>query len=193
MACGRRFLIEPERITRTLNVPHERLGGEAMSKYQIHSKFWRVDDLLLVDVRDPHPFLPKRASEAHWLSMGSGKCRELAAKDSFLGRDWYFGSLPDADDIPFIEVQLKKWQECGKFHNSSRWYRGPKLADAPIQRINEDVYVLSLDASLSHGLDLSFVTHMFLLEPIDAIDFDIQQSCDVEFGLQAFRRSNIWM
>jgi hypothetical protein len=39
--------------------------------------------------------------------------------------------------------------------------------DASIERIRENVFLLSLDAGLSHGVYLSFVTHMFLLEPID--------------------------
>ena len=33
--------------------------------------------------------------------------------------------------------------------------------------MKEDVFILALDASLAHGLDLSFVTHLYLLEPID--------------------------
>ena len=33
--------------------------------------------------------------------------------------------------------------------------------------MKEDCFILSLDAGLSHGLDLSFVTHIFLLEPVD--------------------------
>jgi len=60
-----------------------------------------------------------------------------------------------------------KWQACGSFHSRSRWFTGNAFHDAPIERIHEDVFLLSLDAELSHGLDLSFVTHMFLLEPID--------------------------
>lgn len=39
--------------------------------------------------------------------------------------------------------------------------------DSPVERIKENVCLLSLDAALSHGLDLSFVTHIFLLDPID--------------------------
>jgi hypothetical protein len=66
-----------------------------------------------------------------------------------------------------MEVTLVKWQQCGKYHSSGRWYTGPNFRDAPLKRTKEDVYILALDAELSHGLDLSFVTHMFLLEPID--------------------------
>jgi hypothetical protein len=82
-----------------------------------------------------------------------------------MGQDWYFGSVPSGLNI--LEVTLVKWQECARFHNSSRWYRGPRLSDATVEKTKEDVPILSLDAGLSHGLDLSFVTHLFLLEPID--------------------------
>ncbi|KAL7448069.1 hypothetical protein ACHAWC_000325, partial [Mediolabrus comicus] len=36
-----------------------------------------------------------------------------------------------------------------------------------MEETKEDVFILGLDAQLSHGLDLSFVTHLYLLEPID--------------------------
>jgi len=164
---GARFMIEPERIIHAMNVNIARLNGEPISNYHKHSKFWKIDDVLEVDVRDPHPLLPKRASEAFWSSMGAEQCRMLAEKDEFKGQDWYFGKLPDAEERSSIVVRLAKWQECGRFHNSSRWYQGKRLADTPVEKAREDVFLLALDAGLSHGLDLSFVTHMFLLEPID--------------------------
>jgi len=64
-------------------------------------------------------------------------------------------------------VRLAKWQPCGRFHGRSRWYDGPTLENVEMRTEKEDVFILCLDASLSHGLDLSFVTHLFLLEPID--------------------------
>ena len=39
--------------------------------------------------------------------------------------------------------------------------------NSPVRTLKEDCFILSLDAGLSHGLDLSFVTHIFLLEPVD--------------------------
>jgi SNF2 family DNA or RNA helicase len=159
-----RFLVEPERVTQAFNVPLERMQEFSLSDYNKNSKFWRVGDLIQVDVRDPHPFLPKRQSEAYWDSVGADQCRQRAAKVQHQGQDWYFGSLPT--DQEFMEVMLVKWQDCGRYHNRSRWYDGPRLADVSVQKIKEDVFLLSLDAGLSHGLDLSFVTHMFLLEPI---------------------------
>ena len=51
--------------------------------------------------------------------------------------------------------------------NSIGWYKGPDLTNVEMQKKKEDTFILLLDASLSHGLDLSFVTHMFLLESID--------------------------
>jgi SNF2 family DNA or RNA helicase len=41
------------------------------------------------------------------------------------------------------------------------------VEDTPIRTEVEDVFILCLDAALAHGLDLSFVTHLFLLKPIN--------------------------
>ena len=169
---GERFLIEPERVLRTMNVPLVRLGGEPMKNYPVNRKFWRVDDELVIDIRDFHPVLPKRESEEVWEEYGADLCKELASRDGHLGSDWYFGPLPDnfgaSNDRPLeMEVVLKKWQKCGVFHSRSRWYKGPKFLDSPARKRKEDVFLLCLDADLAHGLDLSFVTHIFLLEAIN--------------------------
>ena len=171
----KRFLIEPQRIVQATpiieggNVERNRLLGEPLTSYGNSRKFWRVKDILEVDVRDAdHPLLPARWCEETWETYGSEKCVELARKEDFEGKDWYFGPLP-ARERPnsfTMRVKLVKWQRCGEFHRS-KWYRGPSIQDVPIERRKEDVFVLSLDAGLSHGLDLSFVTHMFLLEPIE--------------------------
>jgi hypothetical protein len=164
-----RFLIEPQRIRYTLNVPIERMQGDSVSSYNKNSKFWCVNDELIVDIRDPHPFLCNRESEDTWRIFGSDLCIKLAERDYFQGKDWYFGPLPQAESTSDFEVAVRliKWQTCGAFHKESRWYRGPRFRDQPVEQISEDVYILFLDAALSHGLDLSFVTHIFLLEPID--------------------------
>ncbi|KAG7355411.1 SNF2 family helicase [Nitzschia inconspicua] len=168
-----RFLIEPERIRNTPNVPMHRMGGERLSAYNQNQRFWRIGDLLEVDIRNPHPVLALRQDEEAWEFYGSPKCRELAESDNYYGPDWYFGPLPvansrgDGSDSNVIGVRLMKWQKCGRYHNHTRWYRGPRLVDAEIRTIQEDVFVLCLDANLATGLDLSFVTHMFLLEAID--------------------------
>jgi hypothetical protein len=164
-ATQARFLIEPERILQALNVPMQRLDGHPLSWYNKSRTFWRVGDILRVDVRDSHPLLPKRENEDYWKAFGADRCIELAEAYQYMGQDWYFGSLPSGVDT--VEVKLVKWQECARFHNSSRWYRGPRLSNATVEKAEEDVPILSLDAGLSHGLDLSFVTHLFLLEPID--------------------------
>ena len=168
---GRRYLIEPERILRTNNVPLVRLGGEPMKHYSLNSKFWRVNDELVVDIRQAHPLLPERKPLSVWVEWGVNKCFALAQEDNFEGRDWFFGPLPDYFDLTSngpieMEFLLKKWQHCGEYHRS-RWYRGPKLLDTPILKRKDDVYLMCLDAKLAHGLDLSFVTHIFLLEPIN--------------------------
>ena len=62
-------------------------------------------------------------------------------------------------------VELRKWQKCHFFHNTS-WHSGSRLTDVPVTSVEEDVRYLCLFREGSHGLDLSFVTHIFLLEPI---------------------------
>ncbi len=169
---GRRYLIEAERILRTQNVPLARLGGEPMKHYSLNSKFWRINDELVVDIRNQtHPLLPERKPLAVWEEWGAQKCVTLAHQDNFEGKDWFFGPLPTnpdhASNGPIeMEFLLKKWQHCGEYHRS-KWYRGPKLLDTPILKRKDDVYLMCLDAKLAHGLDLSFVTHIFLLEPIN--------------------------
>jgi hypothetical protein len=101
---------------------------------------------------------------------GVDACISVANREGFEGKDWYFGPLPTlADPIEshLARVVLKKWQPCGVFHNPRRWYTGPTLAEQQIQRTKQDVHTLLLDARLAHGLDLSFVTHIFLLDPIE--------------------------
>jgi len=162
---GKRFLIEPERITRPF-VHLDRMQGEALQMYGKSAKFWRRSDRLEVDIRDPHPLLPARESEQVWEEYGSEECKQRARNENYEGRDWYFGPLPVFENGR-VEVELRKWQRCGVFHSHGRWFEGPRLNDQPIERVKEDVFIMSLNASLAHGLDLSFVTHIFLLEPIE--------------------------
>eukprot|EP00536_Pseudo-nitzschia_multiseries_P007564 jgi/Psemu1/305019/fgenesh1_kg.179_\ len=168
---GERFLIEPERVLTPRNVPLARLGGEPMKNYSVNRKFWRVGDLLAVDVRESHPLLPRREPYEVWEQFGVEKCKLSAHRLNYSGRDWFFGPLPDncgadGDRSLEMEVVLRKWQKCGDFHNAG-WYNGPKLTETPPLRRKEDVFLLCLDADLAHGLDLSFVTHIFLLEAIN--------------------------
>ena len=189
-ADGNIFLIEPERILRAVSIDElntwpldrqEELVGHPLmssripgaevdkfSKYGLSPKYWRVDDSLVIDARDPHPLLPHRWDEEQWHRYGSQQCKELAERDLGQGRDNYFGPLPEYDVGGLsVVVKLRKWSKCGAFHGTSRWYTGPTLVDTEIETIKEDVFLLFLDASLATGLDLSFVTHLFLLEPID--------------------------
>jgi hypothetical protein len=184
------FLIEPERILRAVGeeesvdcvgnkVKMDRLGGAPLNKYGISHKYWKVGDALCIDARDPHPLFHARWNEDQWAGYGSAKCKELVEMDGGEGMDNYFGPLPseEGNDYGRLMVRLRKWQYCGKFHRPPRWsnarkkqvgwYTGPTLAHQEMTTIKEDVFILALDASLAHGLDLSFVTHLFLLEPID--------------------------
>lgn len=178
---GNVFLIEPQRVLRAVGVGELdpdivgnrvddlRLQGESLSKYgTVTRKHWRVNDALRIDVRQDHPVLQSRWSEEQWTAFGSERCKELIAEHGGLGRDGYLGPLPTYEGgVQEVYARLKKWQPCGRFHGKSRWYKGPTLDHVPIITEKEDCFILCLDAHLSHGLDLSFVTHMFLLETID--------------------------
>jgi len=162
-----RFLIEPERIVTPINIPVARMGGELLESYCVNQRFWRPDDLVLVDIREDHPLLPRRKPDEYWDKFGLEKCHEIAEEEHHMGASWYFGRLPVVENArERVRARIAKWQGCGKFHNRS-WFTGTFFGDSPIETIKQDVRVLSLDAELSHGLDLSFATHMFLLEPIE--------------------------
>ena len=191
------FLIEPERIKRAvgnvelnsiadanirqLGQPVEitRLQGASLSKYGISNKSWRVNDLICVDARDPHCLMKSRWGEDKWAEYGSARCIELRVNEDGEGRNNYFGPLPNDNSgcREEVIVRLLKWQACGVFHSRPRWdarrkrevgwYSGPSLENVDMLKLKEETFILLLDASLSHGLDLSFVTHIFLLEPID--------------------------
>ena len=172
----RRILIEPERVVRAVppplgNVGDDRMGDILHTQYWQAEKKWRVGDILEVDLRDPHPILPRRKDISIWQQYGSDDCFEHAINDAFYGQDWFFGPLAPSpeneNESKEVKAVLKKWQPCGKFHNPKRWYKGPLFKDAPVEHVKEDVFVLCLNSQVSHGLDLSFVTHIYLLEPIE--------------------------
>ena len=88
-------------------------------------------------------------------------------------------------EVAVKSLSLKKWQPCGQFHSRPRWdsrrkkeigwYKGPSLEHVDMLKQKEDTFVLLLDASLSHGLDLSFVTHILLLEAINDASLLLEQ------------------
>ena len=191
------YLIEPERIKRAVGqfelnsladarlqslgkpVEMDRLEGRPLTKYSLYSQKWEEGDVLCVDTRDPHPLLQKRWGEERWAEYGSARCIELAEEEDGEGKNNFLGPLPYGDGGVNGEVivRLKKWLPCGSFHSRPRWdarrkkeigwYKGPSLEHVDILTQKEDTFILLLDASLSHGLDLSFVTHIFLLETIN--------------------------
>mmetsp|Transcript_5871 Transcript_5871/g.12767 ORF Transcript_5871/g.12767 Transcript_5871/m.12767 type:complete len:1099 (+) Transcript_5871:135-3431(+) len=178
---GRAYLIESERVLRAIGltefdenehvgnaVEMSRLEGASLTKYGLSQKHWDVGDALAIDARDPHPLLSRRWRMETWEDYGVDACIDLMEADGSEGKDGFMGPLPHYEDGPEeVFVRLAKWQPCGRFHGRSRWYDGPTLENVEMRTEKEDVFILCLDASLSHGLDLSFVTHLFLLEPID--------------------------
>jgi len=189
------YLIELERVLRAVgrseyesvadimpvgnSVESTRLEGAPLTEYRLARRNWRVNDILCADLRHDHPLMKKRWREEKWAMYGSARCRELAAADGYEGRNNYLGPLPSSQENGGREVMatLKKWQTCGGFHSRPRWnairkkhegwYQCPSLQHVKMSQQKEVTFILLLDASLSHGLDLSFVTHMYLLEPID--------------------------
>mmetsp|Transcript_38868 Transcript_38868/g.78387 ORF Transcript_38868/g.78387 Transcript_38868/m.78387 type:complete len:374 (-) Transcript_38868:78-1199(-) len=65
---------------------------------------------------------------------------------------------------------IARWAPCGQFH-SPKWLADPSLSrltqSGELQRVSEEVPLLLLDPKFATGLDLSFLTHIFLLEPIE--------------------------
>ena len=92
---------------------------------------------------------------------------ERAAHEQFESADWFLGPLRPPHSIVegAVRVRLLKWARCGQWHGP-RWYRGPKLEAQKVLVEREDVPILCLTRQASHGLDLSFLTHVVLLEPI---------------------------
>ena len=132
-----------------------------------------------------------RFAASEWERWGIARCRELALKDGrnvfcgeYEGSDWNLGPLPrvgerlqDNNNASRAFVRgdaatnvatavLCKYDRCGNVHRT-KWYTGPCLAESPWQVEANDVRILFLQQDGSHGLDLSFVTHIFLLERID--------------------------
>ena len=101
-------------------------------------------------------------SDDDWKAWGKCECVRRAIDLGFDGGNWFFGPL-DAGPQP-VRCRLLKWARCGLWHGS--WFRGPRLETAPVVSRDEYVPVLCLAKEASHGLDLSFLTHIFLLEPI---------------------------
>ena len=112
---------------------------------------------------------------------------ELAESDGHEGRDNYLGPLPYSDEDMAsrdVMVKLMKWQPCGRFHSKPRWdarrrkqvgwYMGPGLEDVEMESQKENTFILLLDASLSHGLDLSFVTHVSVIHVVSFMGFFLQ-------------------
>ncbi|KAJ8602387.1 hypothetical protein CTAYLR_004252 [Chrysophaeum taylorii] len=153
-----RVLIELERVLRTVS-------GADGSLYVKDPKTWAVGDELVASLADPAPGLVARPTYEMWLRWGAARCEADAARHHYVAAHWYLGPLVDGHARSTSRCRLCKWGACGKFHGP-RWYRGPQLRAAPIQTITESVPLLCLYRDASHGLDLSFLTHIFLLEPL---------------------------
>ena len=163
--CGKRVLVEPERILHVdaAAAPGAPADGAA---YAANFRNWRVGDEITVTFAERPPFA-RRRDDATWRRWGKDDCVRRAVDHGFDGGDWYLGPLWDDAGPPRhgpVRCRLLKWARCGNWHG--RWFCGPKLDRAPVVVRAEKVPVLCLTREASHGLDLSFLTHIFLLEPI---------------------------
>lgn len=77
------------------------------------------------------------------------------------------------EDTPYFQrrgthmgaAQLVKWNQCGKV-GSKGWHKGKILDRSPWKVTQEDASILLLSNDGTTGLDLSFCTHIFLLDHI---------------------------
>jgi hypothetical protein len=64
-------------------------------------------------------------------------------------------------------VKVKQFRPCSGANKNCSWFGPRVLETVPWSVTDEDAFVLMLQYEGSHGLDLSFVTHLFLLERIE--------------------------
>ena len=64
-------------------------------------------------------------------------------------------------------AKIRMWQKCGGVHKGGGWHIGKILDKVPWITNNDDASILLLHKDGSVGLDLSFVTHIFLLDKIN--------------------------
>ena len=182
-ALRRRVLIEVERVVRV------RRQDLTLNEYRMNARSWNQGDILDVTLRRDG-FTPRHRLRDWVTKFNLMSGLKHANRLKFEGPSWFFGELPsygDNDDDPsvvtvrcivcpsrypcsslnthtHIHTHRCKWQKCYKFHGA--WYNGPKLTDQVLQERKVSVPIMSLYNYGSHGLDLSFLTHIFLLEPI---------------------------
>ena len=156
VACGRRLLIEPERIVGLVAI-RTMLPPATAQGYADDWRAWTVGDELLITL-DAATFAPRRDAHA-WRDWGCHACVDRAARQNYESADWFLGPLrpPGAITSGSVRVRLEKWARCGQWH-WPRWYRGPKLEAQNVLVEREDVPILCLTRQASHGLDLSFLT-----------------------------------
>lgn len=63
-------------------------------------------------------------------------------------------------------ASVRAWRNCGGKNSSTSWHGSRVLSNIPWTVEEEDASILLLTEDGSTGLDLSFATHIFLLDPI---------------------------
>ena len=165
--AAKRVLVEPERVVR---VDRSASLCDSTAEYASNHRLWALGDLLRVDFRDS-----RRPSLNQWVAWGASSCEAMAERDRYQSAFWYFAPLvppsPNLQDdlllagtLSSVACRLVKWTRCSQAHGPA-WFRGPSLATQPVRVEKEDVPILCLYRDASHGLDLSMLQHLFLLEP----------------------------
>lgn len=160
-----RMLIEPERVVRVASATHPDVDGADGVTYAKNYRAWTVGDEIIVSLEDTSPALSRRPGYDQWIRWGAARCELLAARHDYQSAHWYFAPILNGVRNATARCRLRKWGKCGHFHGV-QWYRGPSLITAPVRSVREDVQILCIYRDASHGLDLSFLDVIFLLEPV---------------------------
>ena len=160
-----RYLIEASRIV-DWSGALKPVARDPATPYKHHKANWSLGDKLIADFRDG--LWPGRYSFEEWDKHGGQKCEENARRADYRSADWFFGPLKSnfIGELSRVSVKLVKWTSCDKFHSRS-WYQGNVLKDIFLPAPSHcPTPLMCLYNQGALGLDLSFVTHIFLLEPI---------------------------
>lgn len=160
-----RLLVEAERVVRVVRAAQPDVNGVDGDTYVKNYRSWTLGDELVVSCLSSGEHFRKRPSLGEWVRWGAARCESLAARDQYENQHWYFAPLFIDDHRSTVRCRLRKWGKCGSFHGA-QWYHGPALWAAPTTIIKERVPLLCLYRDASHGLDLSFLDAIFLLEPV---------------------------
>lgn len=104
------------------------------------------------------------------------QCKEFAVNEQYIGTLEPCHRHNGTRKITKMVISLYERQRSKWYYWSGRnvicftiqnCVQDLKLIDEPVLKRKGDTFLLCLNADLAHGVDLSFVTHIFLLEAIN--------------------------